>query len=245
VLCSFPESRLLLPALVGWVVLLGCVVQARAIAWRAKPGLSSGLGLLVVGGFVLYQIALPLLHVPINIRDAIRIAAAARSSILSPALDPAIGPHTRVMLFGGADATTTLYGGLVRKYHGRSAPAAWHLVSSTFAPQTLHRISATAFTLERMHPGYTAGDSYADFFTDRPLRVGEQFRVGCMRVGVELVHAGRPLRTRHDFDRPLEDASLLFLLQTIRGLEPLQLPAVGGSVFLPAPVPPFDVPLID
>ena len=92
-----------------------------------------------------------------------------------------------------------------------------------------------------MHPGYTAGDAYAEYFTDRPARAGQRFRAGDLEVVVEQAHLGRPVRTRYTFGSSLDHASLLFVTQTRRGLRPFIMPPVGGSSIVDEPFPAIDL----
>lgn len=236
VLCSFPENRLLVPAQVGWAAMLAYFVHA-SVAARAKSGRAFGPEVIAASGLALYHLVVPAAQAPAELRNTSRNASAMRASILAPALEDMLRGKRQLMLLSAADPTTAIYLPLVRKLHRRSAPPSCLLLSSSGVPQTLSRLSQTAFTLERTALGYTAADNYAAFFTDRPLRTGDRFSVDGMRVRVELAQDGRPLRTRFDFDSPLDDPALLFLMQTPRGLTPLPLPSVGGSVLVLPPVP--------
>jgi hypothetical protein len=170
-----------------------------------------------------------------------QVASAARRAILQPQLDSLMQPGKRVLLLTAADPTTSVYSGMVRKLHRRSAPSEWHMISSTLVPQNLRRTSANSFVLERISPAYTAGDTYAEFFTDRPLQAGQRFRLGDIRITVENADRGRPMRTRYEFATPLEHPSLVFLTQTARGLIPLDLPAIGESSIVQPPALAFDL----
>ena len=241
VVSSFPEGRLLVPALVGWSVVPAILLGVRLGAQRGGAGWRRALGTIAAAALVLYHLVVPISRTPADAELSIRIASAARRAILAPQLDPLLQPGTRVLLFGAADATTTIYGGLVRDLHRRPAPSQWHLLSSTFAPQKLERLSARSFVLERMHAGYTAGDAYAEFFTERPLLTGQRFRADGLTVTVERVDRGRPMRTRYELDVPLEHPSLVFLTQTARGLQPFAWPAIGQSAIVPPPIPAFEL----
>jgi hypothetical protein len=240
-LSACAESRLAVPAVVGFCVVPPVLLHA---CWRDRRERGGRLrGLLALGAalFALYHLYVPLRRGDSEAGFLRVVAGAARRGILDPALDRAMRPDTRVMLFTTADPTTSLYGGFVRGLHGRPTPAAWHLLSSTFAPQSLSRVSDRSFTLERMHRGYTAGDAYAEYFTDRPARAGQRFRAGDLEVVVEQAHEGRPARTRYTFGSSLDHESLLFLTQTRRGLRPFTMPAVGGTSIVDAPFPAVDL----
>jgi hypothetical protein len=240
-LSACAESRLAVPAVVGFCVIPPVLLHASWRDLRDRSGRLRGLAAAIASLFVLFHLYVPLTRGHSEAGFLRIVAGAARRGILDPRLDRAIRPDTRVMLFTTADPTTSLYGGFVRRVHRRPAPGAWHLLSSTFAAQRLTRLSERAFTLERVHPGYTAGDAYAEYFTDRPARAGQRFRAGDLEVVVEQAHAGRPLRTRYTFGSSLDHESLLFVTQTRRGLRPFTMPAVGGSAIVEEPFPAIDL----
>jgi hypothetical protein len=235
-LCSFPENRLLVPAQLGWAAMLAYLVFDAVTRNRALASGGLALGVVASGALALYHVLLPLTQARGDVRDTSANAAAMRAAILAPALDPLLASKARVFLLGAADPTTSIYLPLVRRLHHRPAPRACLLLSSCAVPQILHRVSPRAFTLERTFAGYTAADTYAAFFSDRPLQRGDVFTLEGMRVQVERTQAGRPLRVRYEFDSPLDDGSSVILLQTANGLVPLSLPAPGNGIFVPAPL---------
>jgi hypothetical protein len=240
-LSACAESRIAVPAVVGFCVVPPVLLHACWRDLRDRRGRLRGLATVIASLFVLYHLYVPFRRGDSEAEFLRIVAGAARLGVLDPALDRVMRPDTRVMLFTAADPTTSLYGGFARRVHGRPAPAQWHLLSSTFAAQKLSRVSERSFILERMHPGYTAGDAYAEYFTDRPARPGQRFRAGDLQIVVEQAHAGHPVRTRYTFGTSLDHASLLFVTQTRRGLLPFIMPAVGGSSIVDAPYPAIDL----
>jgi hypothetical protein len=240
VVASFPEGRLLVPALVGWSVLPAILLGVRMGA-RGGAGWRHALATAAAGAFVLYHLAIPIGRARGDAELAAHSASAARRSILAPQLDSLLQPGTRVLLFGAADATTTIYGRLVRELNHRPAPSQWHLLASTFAPQRLERLSPSSFVLERMDADHSAADSYAAFFNDRALHAGQRFAVSGVAITVERVDRGRPMRTRYELDVALEHPSLVFLTQTTQGLRTFALPAIGQSSIVPPPFPALEL----
>jgi hypothetical protein len=77
---------------------------------------------------------------------------------------------------------------------------------------------------------------------NHPFRVADSVDVGSMRVTIVELFDGRPRRILVEFDRPLEDPSLLFMVPRPDGYQRFALPPIGESVVVPAPaVPTVDV----
>jgi hypothetical protein len=75
-----------------------------------------------------------------------------------------------------------------------------------------------------------------------PFRVADAVDVGALRVTILELFDGRPRRVQVEFDRPLEDPSLLFMVPKPDGYKRFALPPIGESVVVPAPaVPAVDV----
>jgi len=239
VLPALPEGRLLAPALVGWSVALAGLVYVQITGFRAAPGARAALGCAAALALAALQLTLPPWLGFIQSRLGRELARGVSASILTPKLDAPLRAGKRVLLLAAADPTTTIYIPLVRRVHGRPAPEAVQLLAGTFAPHRVFRLSPNAFVLERLHAGMTAGDAYASAFNSQPLHSGESFQVEGMRVIVERVRRGRPLRTRYELDRPLEEPEVVLLLQTASGLVRSRFPRVGESKLLPAPWPPI------
>ena len=66
-----------------------------------------------------------------------------------------------------------------------------------------------------------------------PLPRGAAFRTARYTATVLEDRGGRPTRVAFQFDRPLEDPSLVFLTLRDRGLRRLALPPIGGELTLP------------
>jgi hypothetical protein len=239
-LSSLPESRLLVPALLGWSVVLASFVHARITAWQMQPRrASSVIGLAVAVALALYHASVPAWHSFTETTIGAQLAGAVRASILAPELDPVLVPGRRVLLVAAADPTTTIYVPLLRKLNGKPGPDACHLLTDTFVPLRLLRLSRTAFQLDRLSYAYTPGDAYAAAFNREPLHAGERFRADGLQVRVERVDEGLPTRARYELDRSLDDPDVVLLVQTVGGLRRIAFPALGQSILLAPPLPPF------
>lgn len=233
-LVSIPSTRMLIPPLLGLcAALAGLVVRASRGAWPYR----------ILAGLLLgYHLVMPTVNALQETAFGKLAANKVRASMLKAPFDAAKITQQDVFLFGAADLTTTLYIPYVRRLYGLPAPRSCHLVSSTWAPQRLTRTSEHSFELRRLRRGENAGDAYGRVFNNLPVEPGLIGRAGPMRVEVLDSREGRPTRTRHVFDVPLDHPSLLFIVQTGVGLVRLPLPTVGGFVDVPAPTPPLALP---
>ena len=188
-LSSLPESRLLGPALVGWTVALASLAQHAAARAGAQPRARGVATFAVAAAFALYQACMPIWYGSFETDIGLRMARGARASILAPQLDRMLANARHVLLLGAADPTTTIYVPLVRRVHGRPAPRSCQLLTGTFAPHRLERLSSTSFALERLQRGYDGGDAYASTFNSDPLRRGDHVEIGGLRVVVERTFA--------------------------------------------------------
>ena len=158
-------------------------------------------------------------------------------SIATPRLDSVLAPDRNVLLLAAVDPTTTIYIPLVRSWHRRPTPASCQLLMGGWGPARLTRVSDNALVVDRLNPHWTAPDVYAAAFTRRTPRVGERFRSGELEAQVLKVVDGLPLRVRFEFQRSLNGPYSL-IVQAERGLQPVELPALGQSIVLePARLP--------
>ncbi len=103
------------------------------------------------------------------------------------------------------------------------------------------------------HPGCSPADDFAWFgghylfqtfdvlFRDsQPFEVGQRIELSdCTIELVELTPDARPARVRFEFKKRLEDESYRWVYWKVDRFAEFDLPAVGGSVTLPAPRPPI------
>ncbi|MFI5307063.1 MAG: glycosyltransferase family 39 protein [Polyangiales bacterium] len=239
---SLPESRLLVPALLGFCVVLAERVHASVEAWRARrSAFAPALGLAAASAFAAYHIALPSYDDFVEAGAGARLANAVRASILAPELDPLLGRDARVMLLSAADPTTTIYLPLIRRLNGKPGPRACQLLTSTFVPLQLTTLSPYAFELTRLSDAYTPGDAYAAAFNREPLHTGERFDSDWLHVTVDATVRGLSMRARYQIDLPLDDPQVVLLAQTPEGLRRLAFPPQGESVTLMPPATPYEL----
>ncbi len=239
-LSAFPESRLLLPGLFAWSVLL---VDAGRAAWpivrndrgmlRARFAFGSVVVLWLLG------VVLPPLYSMSENQAMAPLANAVRASILAPALDGALERSRHVLLIAAVDPTTTIYIPLVRRVHGRPAPSSCQLLMSTTSTLRLSRLASNSIVVERLEDAYSAADAYASALNEMPLTSGQRFVSDGMRVTVERVLDGRPMRARFELDTSFDDPGVVLLMQTVFGLMLVTPPRVGDSISVGPAVPPF------
>jgi hypothetical protein len=236
---SLPESRLLLPSVLGWSILLAQLAAdgvkrlrvTRNVDVYAQLGAATALAVLE---------ALSCLHYTTEETDVMpRLAHAVRQSILAPELDPVLRGARRAMLVAAVDPTTTIYIPLVRRWHGRPGPERCQLLLSAYSSMRLARLSARSFRLERLERYYTPPDLYARVFDREPPRAGQRFDTAGFSAIVERVVDGMPVQVRYELDIVLDDPAAVLLTQTVSGLRPLAFPPIGQSVVVPAAAPPL------
>jgi hypothetical protein len=228
---SLPEARLLLPALLGWSILLA---QLLVGSWRARR--------------VLLLLAVPCSAVLLvngiycSAQDSAvlpRFAQAVRTSILKPEVDRALAGVRRMLLVSAVDPTTTIYVPLLRHLYGRPLPEQCQLLLTTYERILFERTGERSFRLERQGTGFDPQDLYVRVFNRAPLRAGQQFDTAGMHVTVESEQGGALRSVRYELDVPLEDPSIAFMVQTDTGLARIAPPAEGTSQLLPPAVIPY------
>jgi hypothetical protein len=94
------------------------------------------------------------------------------------------------------------------------------------------RTSARAFDMVAAPPGlFPIGPG--DLLRDIPIRQGDRAELPGMRVTIlELHEDGAPRRARFEFDRDLDDPSMVWLIDASSGFREQKLPAVGYGATL-------------
>jgi hypothetical protein len=231
-LASLPESRLMVPALIGWMALLA---QALWDRWHA-PSESRAVAAVrcaPLASLVLLAAILPVWSTADELHGLPDFSQAVRKSIATPELDRVLSEGKYALLAAAADPTTSIYVPLVRRWHRRPALASCQLLMGGWGALQLTRINERAFLLERINRAFTAQDVYASAFNRRALRLNERFQSGELAATVLEVLEGRAMRVLFELSEPLESRYVL-LVQTSRGLVPTGFPPVGQSRILPA-----------
>ena len=233
-----PESRLLLPAMFGWSLLLAQVLQTLLTQVRQRVRAHLTLALLSVSLMTALEVRVSLLYSAEDRAFLPRLARVIRQSILAPELDRALTNVEDAFLVAAVDPTTTIYIPMLRRWHGRSGPQRCHLLMSTISSMRLERLGPAEFRLSRLQEFYTPPDVYAEAFRREPLREGETLATRSLVATVEQVHNGMPTVVRFSAQRNLDDAAITLLIQDNTGVLPLRFPPVGQSVmFTPASFP--------
>jgi hypothetical protein len=162
-----------------------------------------------------------------------------RDWILEADLDDRVVASQDVMVFAALDVMTCWYIPYLRAFVGRPRPRSAWIMSGVHQAQDLLRVGPNAFELsvltaevDRM----AAGSNYRP--SDKPMAVGDEFKLQGLQVKVISVIDGQPARARFTFDAPLEDPRYVFLHPTERGLRRVKLPEVGQRIRLRRPVYP-------
>jgi hypothetical protein len=244
---SFPSSRLTIVAAVGFMpclaeLCIGALQNLRAKGqWRGRDALAAGAATVLA----VHHVLLPTSFA----RDeALRIRELTRrvhGSIMQLDVDDRAFPRQDLVLLTAPEVGTSMYLPLTRRRYGRSAPHACWYLSLTAAPYELSRTAPNAFTI-RFRGAATALQTPHEQILRSPhqaFRVGDTVELGLLRVTILELLEHRPKLISFEFDRPLDDPSLLFMVPTTRGYQRYPLPDVGGSSLVDMPVlpdPPTD-----
>jgi hypothetical protein len=229
----------MLPAVLGWALLLARELTQSAVDWfeRRRPSAAPAL-FLSLAALTCIEYALPLAYASAELRDLPAVARAVRRSMTTPELDALAGPGKLVLLASAADPTTTIYLNLARQAHGRSGPSSCQLLMGGYGPLKLTRTASAAFEVERLQTDFTGFDVYAAAFNRLPMSIGDRFQSGWLSVEVLDTREGRPMRARYFSSRPLDDEAVVLLTQTHDGLQRVEVPAMGESrILAPAELP--------
>lgn len=146
-------------------------------------------------------------------------------------------PGTEVVLLTGARALTG-YGPLMRAVDRREPPHTWWSVSWSDREQELRRSGPRSFELAVRDGAFLRND-FERFhrMTATLVKAGQTFSNRLMRV--EVLEAGTqgPTRLLFTLDRPLDDASLIYLAWQDGALRRVSLPALGEVMVLRPPPP--------
>lgn len=240
---SFPSSRLLLVALVGFAPTVSALVVSslQQVRTRAMVAPLRTYGLAALGALLgAYHLVVPAWLtreevVGLYIGRVFELRAA-----LEMEVDDALLPHQDLVILASLGGGTSTYLPLVRQRFGKTVPRNCWVLSLTPAPHVLYRDAVNSFTLAPV-AGYTmVSTSPEQLMRDPaiPFRIGEKVDLGAMAVTVMALEYGRPKTIRVEFDTPLEDPSLLFALPMARRIGRVVMPAIGTAIQLPAPAIP-------
>jgi hypothetical protein len=240
---SFPSSRLVLLALIGFAPVLAVLTfdglsRARRLLREhpVRAVIAATPGLLAAT----YHVIVPAQLTRSEITAAVTIGDRIREAALTLDLDEAELPRQDVVVLAAVEGGTSMYVPLTRLRLGRSAPHSYSTLSMTAAPYRLARIADKTLTL-RFEGRYAMLSTAAEQLLRsprEPLHVGDRVVAGIFTVTVLSLYDGRPQSLRLDFDRSLDDPSLVFVLPTHDGIRRFYLPPVGDSIMVPMPAVP-------
>jgi hypothetical protein len=237
---SFPSSRLLLIAVIGfapflstWAIAAFRDLRARYATAKLRTSWLAG----CAGLLALYHVLVPSWQSYLEIYGTYINANAVRRTVLEMQVDERTLPQKRMVVVSALEGGASLYIPLTRARYQRTLPETCWTLSLTAADHLFTRDTLRSFILSPMS-GYAllAGDPENMLHpTDHPFRVGQSVDVGGMRVKVLALLRGMPKVIRVSFDVPLEDPSLLLVQPTTKGLRKFRIPGVGESVIIPTP----------
>jgi hypothetical protein len=230
---SFPSSRLTLAACFGFMPMLASFTVSAVARFRVG---SRSKALFAVG-FASYQIVVPAMQQRREVDLFNFITRQAKNALVNMPVDEQRFSSQDAVVLAALDGGISAYLPLTRHRLGLSTPRSCWTLSQVPAPYTLVRTQANAFTL-RFHGTYTVLSSLAEQMLrkpSQPFHLDEAVQTGTMRVTVVELFDGRPKTLRVEFDRSIDDPSLLFLFPAREGYHRFRMPSVGGSVVVPPP----------
>jgi hypothetical protein len=241
---SFPSGRLNVVAEIGFAPLLAIFIvdglarlpRFSRRAWNVVSAAELRLAALAV------MVLLYHLIIPLEITRADSISARAGSTMVREALlhmdvDEADLPHKELIMMNAIEGGTSMYLPMTRRLFGRTAPRSCVTLSFARAAYVLTRSAANGFIMRFRDDHSLLETAPEQLFRSarRPLHRLDSLRAGPLKVTVLDLFEDKPQRLQVDFDRVLEDPSLLFMLPTVDGIVVFRLPKLGMSVLVPAP----------
>ena len=226
---SFPSSRLLLAAWLGFAPLMAAWITAAL----ARPGVIRAVAALVL----VYQLALPIALQRMELAGAPVHGQRMREAIARADVDP----DRNLILLSAFDGGTSVYLPATRRVLGRRPPLRCLVLSWVPTPYLLAREGPSAFSMRFGRATTLLRSRGEQLFRspERALRAGEVVDVGLFRATILELRDGLPVHVRFDFDQPLDSPSLQFMVPADDGFRSYQLPPLGASAAVPAPVVPL------
>jgi hypothetical protein len=242
VCASFPSSRLLLFALVGFAPLVATFVvkgvkelgQLRVRPFRALLAGSAGLVLLA------FQTLIPLDLQHAELVTLLDRTSREREAILDMPVDEARFPGQDLVLLTALDGDTSMYVPLTRLRYGKVAPHSCMFLSYLIAPYDLERTAIDTFTMRFRNGDALLGSSVEQLLRSpkHPFHPSDVIETAEWRMTVLGTYKDKPQYMRIEFNRPLDDPSLLFMALTPDGYRVFYMPPIGGKVTIyPAMLP--------
>jgi hypothetical protein len=242
---SFPSTRLLIIAAVGFAALLGtlAVLCFRDLRRRFEGARVRTVVACLAGGLVVaLHLLLPAQLTAVHAAGFKSAAAAMRRTIMKLDADPRRLPLQRVVVLSALEYGTSLYIPIVLARHGRKPPRSCWTLSFAPAPHILLRESPTSFMLTPANGYAMLANAPELLFMDpsAPFESGDVVDLGGLRITVLATAGPRIQSIRVETDVPLDDRSLLFVIPTAVGIRRFSMPRVGEIAHVPeAMVPPW------
>ncbi|HEX4339892.1 MAG TPA: hypothetical protein VH062_28490 [Polyangiaceae bacterium] len=240
---SYPSSRLLLTSLLGFTPLVASFVVRGLTALRQKLrvrpfyALTAGSAAL---GVAVYQFVMSIFWQRLELTGMLDGTMRVRDAILHMPVDDAAFPNQDLVLLTSLEGGTSMYLPLTRLRYGKTAPRSCLFLSYLIAPYDLERIAPNAFSIRFRGEDALLGSAAEQLLRSphHPFHKNDVVDVGWWRITILDTFEDKPQYLRVEFDRPLEDRSLLFMALTPDGYRTVGLPPIGGKlVILPAALP--------
>lgn len=239
---TLPASRTLALAGLGPAVLLATVAVGCVRAWRQPKG-----GLLDWGralGCTLLIVPLLLQHSALDAKwsrkDIERISGTSElleGYFLTDATRDLQLSERHVVVLAAPELLSSFYGQWIMSVAGGPVPKTWHTLAMGARRYILRRHGADSLELSALQePLHVTVHEMLFRTPQRVLTKGDTVDAALFRATIvqELAWQG-PSAVLFQFDRPLDDPSLVFLVSGPDGLEPFTLPESGHAVALPVP----------
>jgi hypothetical protein len=240
---SYPSSRLLLTSLLGFTPLVAAFVvrglQALRHQLRRRPVYALAAGSAALG-VATYQVVMSIFWQRLELTGMLDGTIRVREAILHMPVVDADFPNQDLVLLTALEGGTSMYLPLTRLRYGKTAPRSCLFLSYLIAPYDLERLSPSAFTIRFKGTEALLGSAAEQLLRSphHPFHKNDVVDVGRWRITVLDMFEDKPQYLRVEFDRPLEDPSLLFMALTPDGYRTVGLPPVGSTLLiLPAALP--------
>lgn len=240
---SYPSSRLLLTSLLGFTPLVATFVVNGVTTLRSelrkRPFYAFAAGAAAVG-VMTYQLVMSIFWQRFELVGMLDGTKRVRQAILDMPVDDAAFPNQDLVLLTALEGGTSMYLPLTRLRYGKTAPRSCLFLSYLIAPYDLVRTATNAFTVRFKGTNALLGTAAEQLLRSprHPFHVNDVVDGGRWRITVLGVFQDKPQYLRVEFDRPIEDPSLVIMALTPDGYRPVYLPPVGEKlVILPAALP--------
>ena len=146
------------------------------------------------------------------------------------------GREHHYILMTGPDPLVSLYPPIVRavcQQRRVTAGYSWQTISQALCSHRVTRTAANGLEVEVIG-GSMLNTELERLFRSpkRPLALGQEIDLGYMKVTVLELGSAGPSRVGLEFEKPLEDPSLWFLVWKDSGLRKFVPPRIGESVVI-------------